>query len=200
MKAWLTLALLAALAGCAGHGHQSVLREAEKSPAAEGGGGVSSALALELVRRVKVEGYQDIPEFHVAQRTTAMEKFPCMKCHTKPLAQLQREQQGKKAAHWEVKLEHATPEVMDCATCHLEADLDSLATLKKAKVHMDHAYQVCAQCHQQEAKDWAGGAHGKRLGGWAPPRVVSSCVACHNPHKPKLEQRLPVMAGRSAGR
>lgn len=200
MRVWIPVALALGMAGCAGHGHESVLRQVEKRPVSEVNGGASTAATLETVKRVKAEGYAEVPEFHVARRTAAMEKFPCEKCHTKPLAQLQREQKGKKAAHWEVKLEHAPAQVMDCATCHLTEDLNSLATLKRTKVDLDHAYQVCAQCHQQQAKDWAGGAHGKRLAGWAPPRVVMSCAGCHNPHKPKLEQRLPVMAGRRAER
>ena len=50
----------------------------------------------------------------------------------------------------------------------------------------------CKECHQQEFKDWKGGAHGKQLGGWAPPRVSNTCVNCHNPHNPYFEKRWPV--------
>jgi hypothetical protein len=200
MKPLAPLALLALLAGCSSHSHHSVLSQVEKTPVQQPNGGSSTEAALALVSRVKVEGFDGLPEFYVARRSPTLEKFPCMKCHTKPLAQLQREQQGKKAAHWEVKLEHAPAHIMDCATCHLEADLDSLATLKRNKVDIDHAHHVCAQCHQQQVKDWAGGAHGKRFAGWAPPRVIASCAGCHNPHKPKLEPRLPVLAGRSPAR
>ncbi len=146
------------------------------------------------LKRVRAEGYANQPEFFVAERTEAIEKFPCNKCHNKPMEQLRRAQQGKKAAHWEVKLVHAAKTVMDCDTCHLKDDLDSLATLKKDRIHVNHAYQLCAQCHSRQAADWAGGAHGKRLSGWAPPRVVSSCTGCHNPHQPKLEPRMPVLA------
>ena len=43
-----------------------------------------------------------------------------------------------------------------------------------------------------ECFDWAGGAHGKRLAGWAPPRVSKTCVECHNPHQPQWDKRAPV--------
>ena len=74
--------------------------------------------------------------------------------------------------------------------------MESLRTLNGQAVAFDHAYQVCAQCHSSQAKDWAGGAHGKRLGGWAPPRVVASCTACHDPHRPALDKRWPSRASR----
>ena len=41
-----------------------------------------------------------------------------------------------------------------------------------------------------QASDWAAGAHGKRVGGWAPPRVVAGCPAGHDPHRPAWETRL----------
>ena len=65
---------------------------------------------------------------------------------------------------------------------------------KDAKVTFDHSYQVCAQCHARQVSDWAGGAHGKRMGGWAPPRVVAGCPACHDPHRPAWETRWPAIA------
>lgn len=184
------------LAGCGGHGDHAVLRIAQRAQRATGSGGATSAPQLEGVRRVKAEGFPEISEFSVAARTSTLEKFPCLKCHSKPMEQLRRAQAGKKASHWEVKLVHAPERVMNCATCHMTEDLNSLATLNKTKISLDHAYAVCAQCHSRQAADWAGGAHGKRLGGWAPPRVVSSCVACHDPHRPKLEPRLPTLAER----
>jgi hypothetical protein len=184
------------LAGCAHHESHSVRHIIEKAQAPNGNGGATSEAQLMGLKRVRAEGYANQPEFFVAERTEAIEKFPCNKCHNKPMEQLRRAQQGKKAAHWEVKLVHAAKTVMDCDTCHLKDDLDSLATLKKDRIHVNHAYQLCAQCHSRQAADWAGGAHGKRLSGWAPPRVVSSCTGCHNPHQPKLEPRMPVLAGR----
>jgi cytochrome c553 len=63
-------------------------------------------------------------------------------------------------------------------------------------VSFDHSYQVCAQCHSRQASDWASGAHGKRAGGWAPPRVIYACAQCHNPHSPRWDTRWPAVAGR----
>jgi hypothetical protein len=98
---------------------------------------------------------------------------------------------GKPRAHWNVELKHAGEEVMACATCHLEGDTNQLRTLTNKPVSLDASYQVCAQCHSKQASDWAGGAHGKRVGGWAPPRVAKTCAECHNPHKPEWDQRFP---------
>jgi hypothetical protein len=189
----LAMAAIVLLTGCGSHGDRAVMKIVQRATAENGNGGAPAA-QVEGVKPVRAEGYPAVREFSVAERTAAMEKFPCLKCHNKPMEQLRRAQTGKKAAHWEVKLEHAQESTMNCATCHLNEDLDSLATLNRTKVGMNHAYQVCAQCHSRQAADWAGGAHGKRLGGWAPPRVVESCAGCHNPHKPKLEPRLPVLA------
>lgn len=153
---------------------------------------VSSEAYLHGAPRVPVQGYPDVGPFFVLERTPHIEKYPCSGCHTKPLDQLRREQRGKKAAHWNVKLIHAKDTVMDCYTCHSpKNDLNQLHTLKAAPVDMNHSYEVCAQCHQSQATDWAGGAHGKRAGGWAPPRVVFNCAECHNPHQPQLPVRPP---------
>lgn len=195
MSSRMMLALALLLYGCGGHEDHSVAKIVQRAQSQNNNGGATSEPQLQYIKRVKAVGQPTQPEFFVAERAATMEKFPCSKCHNKPLDQLQRAQKGKKAAHWEVKLVHAGESVMDCYTCHLKEDLNSLSTLKQQKVDINHAYLQCAQCHSRQAADWAGGAHGKRLSGWAPPRVVSSCTGCHNPHKPKLEPRLPVLAG-----
>jgi nitrate/TMAO reductase-like tetraheme cytochrome c subunit len=53
------------------------------------------------------------------------------------------------------------------------------------------SYQLCAQCHNSQVKDWVGGAHGKNLSGWKSARVSKLCVECHNPHSPALDKRWP---------
>jgi hypothetical protein len=85
---------------------------------------------------------------------------------------------------------------MSCATCHALDAPDQLRTLERRPVAFDHSYQVCAQCHSRQASDWAAGAHGKRVGGWAPPRVVYPCAQCHNPHHPQWDTRWPAVARR----
>lgn len=208
MRLRISLALFAAaaLSACRSAGPEPaaaphVLATIAAASAPNNNGGLSSEPHLDGAPRVAAIGYPAIPPFAVLQRTRAMQQYPCQKCHTKTLEILRAQSQvqvaqGKKASHWNVKLEHAPAVSMDCWTCHDQKNLDNLRTLRDSPVSLDHAYQVCAQCHSRQAADWAGGAHGKRQGGWAPPRVVASCAGCHNPHKPKLEPRMPAMAGR----
>jgi hypothetical protein len=127
--------------------------------------------------------------------------FPCARCHDRPLAQMKRAPAGQKSAHWEIELKHAGPGVMSCESCHhTQGETNSLHTLRGDPVSFDHSYQLCAQCHARQLADWKGGAHGKRLGGWAPPRVVQNCTGCHDPHAPALHPRWPSVAtGPSTG-
>jgi hypothetical protein len=131
-------------------------------------------------------------KFFVPTRKNEIKSFPCSNCHSKPLAQLQLEQEaiGKKA-HWDIELVHANTEVMNCKTCHKDAVSDQLVMLSGRNVSFDQSYKLCGQCHSTQIKDWIGGAHGKRLGGWKPPRLINTCVNCHNPHKPAFESRWP---------
>ena len=132
------------------------------------------------------------PPFQVETVQGKLTYFPCSNCHTEPLEKLQVGLNKKeKNAHWEISLQHADPTTMDCQTCHSPHLPDSLQTLNRQVVTMDHSYQLCAQCHSTQAKDWVGGAHGKRLGGWVEPRVAKTCVSCHNPHKPAIGSRWP---------
>ena len=69
--------------------------------------------------------------------------------------------------------------------------MNSLKSLTGEKIDFDRSYKLCSQCHQNEFKDWKGGAHGKRLESWASPRASMTCVNCHNPHSPHFETRWP---------
>lgn len=140
-----------------------------------------------------------VPPFEVLARTSQLQKAPCANCHTVPIAAMRWSgEDGRKRAHWAIDLVHAPASVMNCATCHTPDGLGQLRTLTGQAVEFDHAYEVCAQCHSTQAADWAGGAHGKRASGWAPPRVVCSCTECHNPHQPALATRWPARAGGGA--
>lgn len=143
---------------------------------------------------VPVQGIEGVREFAVAERKQQLKRFPCASCHTLSLEQLRLKQAGKKAAHWDVELRHAGENVMSCATCHSPEDAGSLRTLQGKPVDFNHSYQVCAQCHATQARDWAGGSHGKRASGWAAERVVHSCASCHNPHTPALPSRWPAIS------
>jgi hypothetical protein len=137
------------------------------------------------------------PSFQVAPRTDHMTRFPCSRCHkdsfaaTRPVPNPAGE---KKAAHWEIRLEHAGKEVMQCATCHSESQMDSLHTLNKQPVPYNESHKLCAQCHSRQEADWRGGAHGKRAAGWAAERTINNCTSCHDPHRPRLEPRWPSVA------
>ncbi len=149
-------------------------------------------------------------DIFVLARTGELTGYPCSECHVRPLADLRAESAATgQLAHWEITLNHAPPETMDCTTCHQPeagagedgaagatsildiSRVDQLLTLQGHNVPFDASYQVCAQCHTDQFNDWLGGAHGKQVGGWAPPRVMATCSTCHNPHAPQWDQRWP---------
>jgi hypothetical protein len=174
----------------------SVLRITDRAQAKNPNAGIGSERFLAGAARVEAEGYADRPRFFVLARTPAIEKYPCSACHTVPVDRMRGAAGSPRRAHWSVSLQHAPAAVMSCATCHAGDAPDMLRTLQRAAVGFDHSYQVCAQCHARQADDWAGGAHGKRAGGWAPPRVVLPCTQCHDPHQPRWDTRWPAVAGK----
>lgn len=133
-----------------------------------------------------------VAPFFVLARESELTKGPCVTCHAAQSAAPSADF-GRRRAHWSVELAHAPESVMSCATCH--APSAGLQTLAGRAVEFDHAYQVCAQCHFAARADWEGGAHGKRAGGWTPPRLVFNCTECHDPHRPALETRWPARSG-----
>lgn len=166
---------------------------------ADPGGGQSSLPFIESREIVEAHVATGVASFSVLARAPRLTKAPCISCHTQPLAAMRWDgSDGQKTAHWQIELVHAASTVMTCTTCHAPANLDELRTLTGAPVAVDHAYEVCAQCHSRQKADWEGGAHGKRAGGWAPPRVVYNCTECHNPHAPAFETRWPAHVGREA--
>lgn len=127
--------------------------------------------------------------FSIPERKSNIKSFACTDCHTKPLQQMQSK--DLKKAHWNIKLNHANIHTMNCVTCHDGNNTNHLKSLTGNTIDFNKSYKLCSQCHQQEFKDWTGGAHGKRIGGWAPPRVSKTCVGCHNPHSPGFETKWP---------
>lgn len=198
----LVLAVLA-LNGCSRlDRHASdVVEIAERATSANSNGGATSERWTEGVATVRAEGFDNVPPFETAARERAISKFPCIECHSKPLETLRvTGQKDKKASHWDLKLDHGKPGAMNCNNCHNYEDFSTLKTLTGKPVGLNHSYQVCGQCHSKQLADWAGGAHGKRLGGWAPPRIAQNCAGCHNPHRPRLDARWPSVAGRLDGK
>jgi hypothetical protein len=165
---------------------EHVRQHSEKNE--NGGLRIDDAFGADKLVAVEVRGHA----FAIRGREASLEKFPCVRCHKVPLAQMKHDgKDGRAKAHWNIALKHADAQVMSCSTCHLEGELNQLRTLTNKPVSLDESYRVCAQCHSKQAADWAGGAHGKRVGGWAPPRVARTCAECHNPHAPAWDHRFP---------
>lgn len=179
-----------------GPSHEPVAERIARAVPQDPSGGLSSEKHLADTRQIPARRFDGVPAFYIAARRAELRRFPCRECHTEPLERLKARKRTEKNAHWEIELRHAGEQTMACATCHAGGNMESLKMLNGQPVEFDHAYEVCGQCHSGQAKDWTGGAHGKRLGGWAPPRVISNCTACHNPHQPKLEKRWPSRSSR----
>lgn len=127
--------------------------------------------------------------FLIPDRKGEIKSYSCTECHSKPLEQMKTK--DLKKAHWNIRLDHANKETMNCITCHDGNNMDYLNSLTGAKMDFNKSYQLCSQCHQKQFKDWTGGAHGKRIESWTPPRVSMTCVNCHNPHSPSFETKWP---------
>lgn len=151
---------------------------------------VSSSVYNETIKTVEVKEGEF--EFLIPERKSKITSYNCSECHTEPLEKLQQSKVGNKAAHWNIKLIHADNNTMNCTTCHTGNEMDNLHSLTNKSIDFNYSYKLCSQCHQRQFKDWKGGAHGKQLGGWAPPRLSNTCVNCHNPHTPQFEKRWPV--------
>ncbi len=127
--------------------------------------------------------------FLIPERKGQLKSYACIECHTQPVTQMYSES-GQKA-HWDIKLNHANGDAMNCTTCHNGNDMNNLKSLTGTRIDFNSSYKVCAQCHANQFEDWKGGAHGKKVAGWAPPRASMTCVNCHNPHSPGFESRWP---------
>ncbi len=128
--------------------------------------------------------------FLIPERKSQIKSYACTECHSKTLKELQNHSSGKKA-HWDIQLNHAKEFTMNCATCHNGEDMNNLKSLTNDPVDFNKSYKVCSQCHAKQFEDWKGGAHGKRLESWAPPRLSNTCVNCHNPHDPHIKSKFP---------
>lgn len=129
--------------------------------------------------------------FRVARREDHITQHPCTACHEQAVVELSSRDVSQRWSHMDIQLQHA--DALRCGTCHDYDDLGSLHLIDSDPVAFDHSYQVCAQCHSPQARDWAGGAHGKRLGGWRGERVIENCTGCHDPHAPAFPVRMPLL-------
>jgi formate-dependent nitrite reductase cytochrome c552 subunit len=126
--------------------------------------------------------------FWTQTRKDKVKRYKCSQCHNNKEVKIA---QAAEMAHGDIVQVHGGQKPLDCFTCHKKDERDFLVTEKGAKVDMDHVYQMCAQCHFRQQKDWVGGAHGKRISYWAGQRVVKNCTSCHDPHSPRFEKRWP---------
>ena len=129
-------------------------------------------------------------KFLIKNRIPEIKSFDCKECHSKPLEELYTKGLGQKA-HWDIKMVHADEKTMTCLSCHNGENMNQLQTNTKVPIKLSMSHQLCNQCHNQQVKDWIGGAHGKNISGWKSPRVSKLCVECHNPHEPALAKRWP---------
>ena len=127
--------------------------------------------------------------FLIPERKGQIKSYACTECHNKVVSKMKGVDGAK--AHWDVKLNHANSETMNCATCHNGDDIDNLHSLTGKNVDFNLSYKLCSQCHSSQFEDWKGGAHGKKLAGWVPPRASMTCVNCHDPHDPSIGTKWP---------
>lgn len=136
--------------------------------------------------------FSGLPEFEVIPSQRDAEMHPCANCHQ--WVKGNPEPRRLKTPHDNFELKHGLHGhgKFWCFTCH-RADKDlGLKTLEGAAVDFADAYIVCSQCHARQARDWAHGAHGKRVGNWQGPRQVLNCTACHYQHSPAFDPREPM--------
>jgi hypothetical protein len=128
-------------------------------------------------------------DFFTEARKSEVKRFKCSSCHNNKKVLIQN---AADMSHADIKVNHGekgTP--LSCDTCHNKDDRDFLVSSKADKIDLDHAYDMCGQCHFRQKKDWVGGAHGKRVTYWAGERVVKNCTSCHNPHSPRFAKQWP---------
>jgi len=125
-------------------------------------------------------------------RDRAIGQYPCTSCHVGRKVVMR----DRRIAHVHENIQPVHPAETGavCSTCHAEDDVGMLPLKDGQRAPLEQAYRLCAQCHFQQVRDWAGGAHGKRLDGWEGRRVVMGCADCHDPHQPAIEPRAPFRA------
>ncbi len=148
---------------------------------------VNAVLALPG-NTVLVKTYYQGGLFWTQTRKDKVRRYKCSQCHNNKEVKVVK---AAEMAHGDIVQVHGGREPLACFTCHKKDERDFLVTEKGVKIDMDHVYQMCAQCHFRQQKDWVGSAHGKRISYWAGQRVVKNCTFCHDPHSPRFEKRWP---------
>lgn len=100
------------------------------------------------------------------------------------------------AFHTDVETTHGE---LSCDQCHSPRDRTQLHLADATLVPLLKVYDLCAQCHGSQARDFRNGAHGGMTGYWdlsQGSRVRNNCVDCHAPHAPAFEKFTPVLPPR----
>lgn len=132
---------------------------------------------------------EKFPNFYIYERKSKISNYKCSGCHEENLVTLKAKKSN--LVHKDIKYFHTPLNVMTCVTCHNATNMDELHSTADKSIDFNRSYNLCGQCHQAQLKDWKGGAHGKRIGGWVAPRVSKTCVECHNPHTPRFGTKIP---------
>lgn len=136
---------------------------------------------------LRFEGYPDAPEISVVPRKDELFFYPCDQCHAEMDAN--PEIRPLETVH-HAEIQHGGGRIW-CLSCHDLDDRNYLITLLNERVDFDEAYVVCGGCHSSRHKDWAFGAHGKRVAEWQGVRTQYNCTHCHDAHNPVVEARAP---------
>ena len=183
--------VIAAIGGWEAHSGQGGVEQTIRSavqPLASGGRQPAGVQLTGAVVPVDTPYAEKV--FWTETRTDKISRFKCSQCHNDETV---TETNAAATAHGTIQLVHGSGEKqLSCYTCHNRRERDFLNAETVEKLEMNHSYALCGQCHFRQKKDWAGGAHGKRVANWAGDRVVKNCTACHNPHAPRFEKRWPV--------
>ena len=169
------------------HEYHSVTDKIEAESKNYHGVSVTSELYFDNIEMIEIS--EDGQSFLIPDRKGQITSYACTECHSKPLDQMQSV--DLKKAHWDISVVHADVNTMNCVSCHNPENMDNLKSLTGNNIDFNASYKLCSQCHTKEFQDWKGGAHGKQIGGWAPPRASMTCVNCHNPHDPAFETKWP---------
>jgi len=115
--------------------------------------------------------------------------YPCANCHQ--IAKPNTTPRQLAQPHDNFQLSHGLHGKGEfwCFTCHDQSYPGQLRALNNEIVAFEDAYIICSQCHVNQARDWAYGAHGKRHANWFGDRQVYNCTACHYQHAPAIPAR-----------
>ena len=184
------LCIITCMSSCKDHGNEyhSITDKIEAESKNYHGTSITSDVYIDNMNAIEIT--ENGITFLIPDRKQEIKSFACTECHSKPLAEMQDKDDLKKA-HWDIKLNHANSITMNCVTCHNADNMDNLRSLTSVEIDFNKSYKLCSQCHQKQFEDWTGGAHGKQIESWAPPRASMTCVNCHDPHSPSFESKWP---------